>query len=330
MKTTGIRGFLLEEAQAGSTSLGTRAAARFGVSRQAAHAHLAVLIREGLVEGVGRTRARTYRLASLTDLRIEVPLDRPVDEESIWVDRVAGAMAGVPVNVLEIVRFGLTECLRNAADHSGSPGASIRVRRNALAVEISVSDRGAGIFSRLDGPDPLRAALDLVKGGRSSDPGARSGRGFGSVARAMDTFSVWSGHYQLRMEHRGRRADWGLSVLQGRVPGTTLAMGIRATSRRTLADSFARQRIEIPVRLALRDGQPPTSRASARRLLERLETAGEVVLDFSGIAAVGPAFADEVFRVFRREHPDVTLARVGASLAVERSLRAAEGLGAGA
>lgn len=335
-----IRSFLLEEAQAASCSLGARAAARFGISRQAVHAHLVGLVREGLIEGSGRTRARTYRLATLADLRIEVPLDEPVDEESIWVERAAAALEDVQANVLEIARFGLTECLRNAADHSGSVEASVRVRRTAVAVEISVADRGEGIFRRLDGADPLRAALDLVKGGRSTDPQARSGRGFGSVARAVDTFSVWSGHHLLRRESRGGREAWSLSELEGRVRGTTVSMRIRTASRRTLADSLvratidgpggARPRVVIPVRLASRAEQSPTSRASARRLLERLETAGEVVLDFSGISAVGPAFADEVFRVFRREHPEVSLARVGASAAVERALRAAEASGAGA
>lgn len=334
-----LRAFILEEALAGTSALGARAAARFGISRQAVHAHIARLGREGLIDGSGRTRARIYRLPFLADLSIEVPLAAPFDEESIWLAGVSGSLEGLPANVLEIARFGTTECLRNAADHSGSTTASLRIRRNALAVEISVADRGEGIFRRLDVDDPLRAALDLVKGGRSTDPVARSGRGFGSVARAVDTFSVWSGHHCLRRESRGGGESWSLTELEGRVRGTTVAMRILASSRRTLGDSLhrstvdgpsgARLRIEIPVRLALRDEQSPTSRATARRLLERLESAGEVVLDFSGIPAVGPAFADEVFRVFRREHPEVSLTRVGANPAVERSLRAAGGSGAG-
>ena len=330
MSTRDIRAFLLAEAQSAPRSLGARAAERFGISRQSAHVHLAGLIREGLLEATGRTRARTYGLATLADLRFEVRLDESLAEDSIWVERVAPSLAGVAEDPLQVARFGLTECLRNAADHAGSAEATVRVRRNALAVEISVADRGEGIFSRLGGSDPLRAALDLVKGGRSTDPEARAGRGFGAVARAVDTFSVWSGHHLLKREHRNRRGAWSLELLHGRVRGTTVAMRIRADSGRRLADSLRPSAIEIPVSLALPAGQPPTSRASARRLLERMETAGEIVLDFTGIAAVGPGFADEIFRVFRRENPEVRLARIGASAAVERSLRAAEASSAGA
>ena len=83
------------------------------------------------------------------------------------------------------------------------------------------------------------------------------------------------------------------------------------------------------VRLALRGNEVPTSRASARRLLERMESAGEIVLDFSSISAVGSAFADEIFRVFRRENPEVLLVRIGATAGVERVLRVAEGSGVG-
>ena len=325
-----IREFLLEEAKAGRASPASSAAARFGISRQAAHVHLAKLVREGLVEGSGRTRARAYRLATLADLRVEVPLVGTVDEDAVWSGQAAPALEGIPANVLEIARFGLTECLRNAADHSGSASASVRIRRTALTVEIAVADRGEGIFRRLDAADPLRAALDLVKGGRTTDPRRGSGGGVGSVARAADTFSVWSGHHRLLREVRGGREEWTLTPVEGRVRGTTVAIGIRASSRRTLADSLARAQVVVPVRLAVRDAESPTTRASARRLLERLETAGEVVLDFTGVRAIGPAFADEIVRVFRRDHPAVRLRRIGANAAVERSLRAAEASGVGA
>jgi len=267
-----------------------------------------------LIQGSGRTRARIYRLPFIEDVLVEVPLAPPFDEETVWVQHGGRALAGLPSNVVEIARFGLTESLRNAADHSGAGAASLRIRRNALAVEISVADRGQGIFRRLDPDDPLRAALDLLKRGRN----------FLSVARAMDTFTAWSGQHQLR-----REGTWHLTEIEARVRGTTIAMRIQASSRRTLADSVLGSRVEIPVRLALRDERSPTTRAAARRLLERLHPAAEVVLDFSGIPAVGPAFADEVYRVFRRENPGISLSRIGASPAVERALRAAEGSAAG-
>ena len=35
------------------------------------------------------------------------------------------------------------------------------------------------------------------------------------------------------------------------------------------------------------------------------------MLDFSGVEVVGQGFCDEVFRVFARQHPEITLEPVG-------------------
>src|SRR5947207_10771017 len=45
------------------------------------------------------------------------------------------------------------------------------------------------------------------------------------------------------------------------------------------------------------------SRSQAKRLLSRLEGFTTAILDFEGIEEIGPAFADEIFRVFARAHP---------------------------
>jgi anti-sigma regulatory factor (Ser/Thr protein kinase) len=335
-----VRAFLLREAARPAPGLGARAAARFGLSRQAVHLHLAALVREGVLEGVGRTRAKVHRLATLWDRRGEIELGPSLDEDEVWQTYFAPAAAALPTNVAEIVRFGLCECLRNAADHSGASSATGRLRRNALTVEVSVADRGTGLFRRLDPLDPLRAALEVAKGGATTDPTGRSGLGLESLARAFDTFSVWSGGHLLRRESVADEPRWTLRELGGRVRGTTLSMTLGTRSRRTLAGSIAcssveeagiiGRRMEIPVPLALRGDGAPTTRLAARRLLARAESAREVVLDFAGIEAVGPAFADEVARVFPREHPQVRIVWTGANATVERALRAVARTGGGA
>ena len=52
------------------------------------------------------------------------------------------------------------------------------------------------------------------------------------------------------------------------------------------------------------------------------------MLDFSGVASIGQAFADEVFRVFRGKHPEVRLVSVHASSEVRRMISRAETLAA--
>lgn len=48
-----------------------------------------------------------------------------------------------------------------------------------------------------------------------------------------------------------------------------------------------------------------------------------MVLDFSGVDSVGQAFADEVFRVWQRQHPEVELTWVEAAEPVEKMIRRA-------
>jgi hypothetical protein len=45
------------------------------------------------------------------------------------------------------------------------------------------------------------------------------------------------------------------------------------------------------------------SRSSARKVLARVNHFDKVLLDFSEVTSIGPAFADEIFRIFAQEHP---------------------------
>ncbi len=47
--------------------------------------------------------------------------------------------------------------------------------------------------------------------------------------------------------------------------------------------------------------------SQAKRLLVQLDPSEEVFLDFSGIESIGQSFADEIFRVFAAEHPEIKL-----------------------
>ena len=65
------------------------------------------------------------------------------------------------------------------------------------------------------------------------------------------------------------------------------------------------------------------SRSQAKRVLARLPRFREVILNFEGVESVGPAFADEIFRVFANAHPDVHLIPVNASDQVQKMIHRA-------
>ena len=56
-------------------------------------------------------------------------------------------------------------------------------------------------------------------------------------------------------------------------------------------------------------GQPigPEPRADAKRVASGLSKFSRAELNFDGVTDIGHGFADELFRVFQREHPEVEL-----------------------
>jgi len=49
------------------------------------------------------------------------------------------------------------------------------------------------------------------------------------------------------------------------------------------------------------------SRDQARVLAATIPGVGRVELDFAGVEWIGPSFADELFRVFATNHPEIRL-----------------------
>lgn len=49
------------------------------------------------------------------------------------------------------------------------------------------------------------------------------------------------------------------------------------------------------------------SRSKARRLLAGLDKFKEIELDFSGVISLEQGFADEVFRIFAKAHPSISI-----------------------
>jgi hypothetical protein len=80
----------------------------------------------------------------------------------------------------------------------------------------------------------------------------------------------------------------------------------------TTGDDFGFTKTVVPVRLAQYGDDNLVSRSQAKRLIARFEKFRTVVLDFKGVALIGQAFADEVFRVFAAAHPEVELLTLNA------------------
>ena len=65
----------------------------------------------------------------------------------------------------------------------------------------------------------------------------------------------------------------------------------------------------------------PVARSHSRRCLKDAEGYKELVIDFRGIEFMGRGFADEVFRVFQEEHPEIKITPLHASTSMLAMIR---------
>ena len=333
---TDTQRFIVEAIAEDASDVAKRAVERFGLTRQAVNQQIRRLTAEGLVRAKGETRRRTYALAPLRRWQQAYPIGPELTEDLVWSDGVSPLLAGLPENIRNIAHYGVTEMVRNAQDHSGSPAVTVSVAATAASLVITVADEGVGVFRKVCDSarlsDERHAVLELHKGRLTTDPVGHTGDGLYFTSRMFDEFVLRSG--RLALVHRRRSEDWTVEE-QPAVAGTRVQMKIRPWAKQTDRAVLARhavaqgdfqfQRTHVMVALAQAAEERLISRAQAQRVMARLEGFAEVVLDFRGVGFIGPAFADEMFRVFRNAHPKVALSPLHASDDVERMIRRAEG-----
>lgn len=327
-----IRQRALDLVDADGHGVGTRLANAVGVSRQVANGYLQALERDGLVEATGTTRAKTYRLRTLAEADIRYPR-AGLQEDLVWRELIAPAVARLSQNVRDIWHYASTEIINNAIDHSGAMYVHVGVRRNALRTEVSVADDGEGIFLKiqraLELHDTREALLELAKGKLTTAPENHSGEGIFFTSRMVDEFDIVSGN--LNFTHGERKLD-RIAEQEATAPGTTVLMRLANDSTRVMKDVFDRfadpedytfDRTVVPIRLAQHEGEKLVSRSQAKRVAHRFERFRHVVLDFTGVEEIGQAFADEIFRVFAANHPDIRIVPENTSPEVAKMIRRA-------
>ena len=334
-----VRAFILAHIAFQPRGIAKVVAERFSITRQAANRHIARLVDEGLLHAEGRTRDRQYRLAVLGTLDRTLSITSSLEEDVVWKELVLPVLSSVPPNVRDICNYGFTEMVNNAKDHSGSPTVSIHAEVTAASVGIGVKDQGVGIFQKLKTAlqldDDRHAILELAKGKVTTDPARHTGEGIFFTSRMFDVFGITSGRLALI---RGRQTDDLLVEPAEPLPGTRIVMQIANHSEHTTKevfdryatdqDDYAFQRTNVIVSLGQAEGEKLVSRSQAKRIVARLDRFKEAVLDFKGIESIGPAFADEIFRVFRATHPSVHLVVMNANDEVQKMIRRAESAGA--
>jgi DNA-binding Lrp family transcriptional regulator len=309
-------------------------ASSLGLSRQAAHARLKKLLDRSAVIREGRARATRYRLP---ELRWEerFPLhglaeDRVFDQ----LARELPPLQALDGQALSLLAYVVTELVNNAIDHSAGTAVWVRVRVVGAELALEIEDDGVGAFAHvrrtLGLPNDLAAIQEISKGKTTTAPDRHTGEGLFFCSKAVDLFRLESGTLAWIVDND--RADMAVAELGSSREGTLARATIDLDDVRNLAElfdeytedyEFSKTRTVIKL---FTIGVRFISRSEAKRLVHGLEKFREVVLDFAGVETVGQGFADEVFRVWARSHPDITLTPVHMSdpvaYMVERARRA--------
>jgi len=325
---------LLREGPATSTEV----ARRLGVSRQAAHARLKALVEGGRVLREGAARATRYRLPEAARWERRFPLDG-LAEDRVF-DRMAAEVAAVGTltgDAAAVVRYVVTELVNNAIDHSSGRQVRVSVASTGSLLAIEIEDDGVGAFVHvkegLGLPSELAALQEISKGRTTTAPEAHTGEGLFFSSKAVDWFRLESGGLAWIVDNR--REDMAVEAVEPPRRGTLASLEIdlaNPRSLRALFEEYTRDFEFAKTRTVVRlfaIGVRFVSRSEAKRLLHGLERFREVVLDFRGVEGVGQGFADEVFRVWARRHPETSLVPVhmnpAVTFLVERARRRARG-----
>lgn len=319
-----LRRFILDNVQDHASDIAKVAAEKFGITRQAVNKHLDRLVTEGAVVPAGTTRSRVYRLARLFEWRETFPLGSSLAEDIVWREHVTKRLGQLPDNVMNIWHYAFTEMFNNAIEHSDAKNVTLSLKRTAASTEMVLTDDGVGIFRRIQAAlnliDERHSVLELAKGKFTTDPANHTGEGIFFTSRVLDKFNILSGGVYFAHEF-GDDEDWILETLNPSV-GTAVFMLLHNHTARTTKsifdqytsdDTLAFTKTVVPVRLAQYGDESLLSRSQGKRLLARIDRFRAVIFDFNGVGSIGPSFADEIFRVFQNEHPEISLSAINAT-----------------
>ena len=328
-----IRRYILENIELHPNDISKMTADRFSITRQAVNKHLHKLTLEKVLTNSGATRNHSYKLAPLVQWNRTYEVNPELAEGDVWSRDVRPVLGEQPENVTDIWQYGFTEMFNNAKDHSESKIIIVSISKTATLSEIMILDQGIGIFRKIQQAlnllDERHALLELAKGKFTTDPNHHTGEGIFFASRMFDSFNIRSGGWFFT-HTVGKREDWLLETEGG--IGTGVFMKLSNHTSRTSKEIFDQyssgedygfNKTVVPVKLAQYGDDKLISRSQAKRVLARVELFKTVVFDFSGLDTVGQSFADEIFRVFPLQHPEIDLIPIHMSEGVEQMVRRA-------
>jgi hypothetical protein len=225
--------------------------------------------------------------------------------------------------------------LNNAIDHSQTRFVDVAVEVYPNKIEFIITDQGVGAFENIRSKkhlaNEMEALQDLLKGKQTTLPQYHSGEGIFFTSKSANRFILESHRKKLTIDNH--LEDTFVEDIRYR-RGTRVTFEVENQSKKTMQDVFKKytnedfqfHKSQVTVKL-YQDGEDYISRSQAKRLLHAMDLFQEIVLDFSGVKTIGQGFADEIFRVFKQQHPEIQIVPVNCHENVQFMIdRASQGL----
>jgi anti-sigma regulatory factor (Ser/Thr protein kinase) len=319
-----VRSIILELVKEKGEVQATEIMAKTGYSRSYVIRYLLQLRDEGYIALLGKAnQARYVRAGSFETEKAKVlSYHRMFDNEGLSEDFVmddirknTGILNSINDNIRQVFGYGFLEITNNAIEHSSSAKVSVLATRDEQMIRFEIADSGIGIYENIRSKKGFHsdaAAIEALLNGRiTTSEKSHSGEGIFFTSKVADTFIIESGTKKIvfnNIEH-----NVNIKTIKPR-KGTKVRFSLNLASERNLEamfreysnDAIQYDKTEALVRLN-RIGNELLSRSIARRVLAGLDRLAIVKLDFERVDTIGQAFADEVFRVWKTNHPDITI-----------------------
>jgi anti-sigma regulatory factor (Ser/Thr protein kinase)/biotin operon repressor len=287
---------------------------KYKLSRTTILKYISELSKENQIEIDGSTRDRLYSLRPSISFMQTYQIQEQLAEDKAWRNDISHLFNGSKENVTSICHYGFTEIFNNAIDHSEGTEIAVEITFWIDQIIICINDNGVGIFNKIqkkyDLDDSLHAILELSKGKLTTNPESHTGEGIFFTSRMFEFFAIYSGKYRF-----GSKGIDIFMEVERDVVGTQVYMEISTNSGSTTesvfsqftgdSDDYGFSKTIVPVNLARYGNENLISRSQAKRLMARLDKFKTVILDFNNVENIGRAFADEIFRVYVKNHPNI-------------------------
>ena len=304
--------YILEKIESDSKSVAKVTADAFEISLNTVHQYLNELIENKIIEKTGRGQyALLKKHFSHHFKRSNGDLKSDTYAFDVCLKEHISHLAD---NVRHIWSYAFSEMVNNVMDHSEAENMRVIISQSYLKTSAIIIDDGVGIFEKIKEHFSLssldEAICELFKGKLTTDAQNHSGEGIFFTSKMMDSFLIVSGE---KMFGTSKYEIEGVVETGGKGKGTCVGMSLSNFTNKTAAEIFdlysnvdgGFTKTYIPLKNIF--DSAPVSRSQAKRVANRLELFGEIVLDFNGIDWMGQGFAHQLFVIFKNAHPEIKL-----------------------